>query len=364
MESKSTVRVFAESGSAHASSRAQRLSTRVVRWFLRIGATGVVLCFLLGRVTPPAIEALASPWTAHLWAATLVLLPLMFVVESTLTRRVMAPVLGVVALWSSALVGPTIIPHGGAVATGAPASPPLRVAAANVLVANQPNAAGLAWIRALDVDVLGLVECNSAWQAAAESARDDGRARWPYALVGADHRGPGGVGLFSRYPLREAAIEVPPDGHFRMASAIVEHPSGAVRVFVVHPVPPVRPRWTASRNAELAWLAARIAKERAKPAAEGGLPVVVLGDLNETPYGRAYATFLAATGMRPARSVAGFSPTWPTRVAGQSVPHLLRIPIDHCLLSPDLLPVSFVVGPDIGSDHLPIVASVRRPSSE
>lgn len=320
-------------------------------------ALGIIVAFLAGRVGPAAIESLASPWTAQLWALTMLVLAVAWILRD----RASVVALGVVALWSSVLVLPAIIPH------GAHRDPPtLTVASANVLVANQPDAAALDWIRSLDVDVLGIVECNAAWLAAAESARDDGRPRWPYAIAEADDTTPGGVALLSRYPIRDALVERPPDGVFRMASAIIDHPEGAIRVFVVHPVPPVRPRWTTARNAELRWLADRVVgeRERATP-----LPTVILGDLNETPFGKAYASFLLATGVRSARTVAGFAPTWPTRLDGQAVPWFLRIPIDHCLVSPELAPVRFTVGPDIGSDHLPVIAHLRllsipRPGAE
>ena len=46
----------------------------------------------------------------------------------------------------------------------------------------------------------------------------------------------------------------------------------------------------------------------------------------------------------------GVQATWP--VAGGFAP---RIPLDHCLHSPDLATVDRRMGPAVGSDHLPLV---------
>jgi endonuclease/exonuclease/phosphatase family metal-dependent hydrolase len=50
--------------------------------------------------------------------------------------------------------------------------------------------------------------------------------------------------------------------------------------------------------------------------------------------------------------------SWPSasRVGWLSL--LLGIPIDHCLVSSDIGVAGFAHGPDLGSDHLPIVVDL------
>jgi len=48
----------------------------------------------------------------------------------------------------------------------------------------------------------------------------------------------------------------------------------------------------------------------------------------------------------------GIQPTWPAMFLP------LRIPIDHCLVSPDLKIVRRKIGRDIGSDHLPLLVDL------
>ena len=42
---------------------------------------------------------------------------------------------------------------------------------------------------------------------------------------------------------------------------------------------------------------------------------------------------------------------------------LLTIPIDHCLISRDITVSNLYVGPDLGSDHLPLVADLHIPEA-
>ena len=48
-------------------------------------------------------------------------------------------------------------------------------------------------------------------------------------------------------------------------------------------------------------------------------------------------------------------PTWPTYNP------LLWIPIDHCLVSPEIIVTDRQIGPDVGSDHYPIVVDLQLP---
>ncbi len=76
-----------------------------------------------------------------------------------------------------------------------------------------------------------------------------------------------------------------------------------------------------------------------------------------SPY---FGDFLKATGLRDSRRGWGWQATW-----NASRP-LLRIPIDHCLVEPEMHVLNREVGPDIGSDHFPIWARIgtSRPPTE
>lgn len=83
------------------------------------------------------------------------------------------------------------------------------------------------------------------------------------------------------------------------------------------------------------------------------VPAVVVGDLNATPWSACFRSLLHATGMLDSEKGYGIQATWPVR----PVPWLAwmaRIPIDHCLHGPELRTLARSVGPDCGSNHLPL----------
>jgi endonuclease/exonuclease/phosphatase (EEP) superfamily protein YafD len=294
---------------------------------------GAAAAFLLGRLAPEPVEALASPWTAHATVAMLAAVAALV----ALGWGGGAILVGVPLAWALAVTLPAALPR----AAGA-GDATLRIFLANVEVGNPPTREAIDWLVATEADLLAIVECTEAWRIAIEGAG------WTHAIAGTDETTPGGIGLFSRFPLAEAQVLVPPEGAFRRIDAIVETPEGPVRVLAVHPVPPVRPAWTSMRNDELAALA--------RTVRDSELPAIVVGDLNETPFGRSYRELVATGGLVSARRVAGLAPTWPTRAFGFRVPAWMGIPIDHALATGEFTPTALVVGPDLGSDHRPLVA--------
>ena len=296
--------------------------------------------FLVGRFGPDGFEALTSPWTWHV---------AVLMAAAALGRLICSPRIGsllavAAACWAMAVAMPVVLPDAApARADGAGSS--LRVASLNAQVGTRPEHEGLEWLRSVDADILALPECSSAWD---EAIRSTGR--WPHAVAGVDDGGPGGMCLYSRFPLRDAAVRTAPDAFFSHAEAVVVTPAGEVRVFAVHPPPPLDRDYTAARNAELRWFAAR--------AATSELPVIVVGDFNETPFGRAYAAFVEASSLQPMAALGGSRGTWPDLLDEVQVPARLGIIIDHAFASRHFTPVSFEVGPSVGSDHRPIVAEV------
>ncbi len=91
---------------------------------------------------------------------------------------------------------------------------------------------------------------------------------------------------------------------------------------------------------------------------EGDHPCVVGGDLNDVCWSRTTELFQSLSGLLDPRKGRGFYATFPSNVP------LFNIPIDQVFCSPHFTLTKLKVGPDFGSDHLPLYVEVELNSSE
>jgi endonuclease/exonuclease/phosphatase (EEP) superfamily protein YafD len=97
--------------------------------------------------------------------------------------------------------------------------------------------------------------------------------------------------------------------------------------------------------------------------AENG-PVVVIGDFNIPPNTVAFSRFIKQAGVAHTSCAGRWRPTWrPYGWRGKfnDANPLTGIPIDH-LFTRDVQVVSCTVGKDFGSDHLPLLVELKKPS--
>lgn len=210
---------------------------------------------------------------------------------------------------------------------------------------------------AADADIVGLQELDASLAGIGEALR----SVYPYQAL--HPLGIPGKGLLSRYPLREARLLPLLPGRPDLR-AIVETEAGPVDVFVAHP-PPLRisrGRWRENAGA------ARQIRALAE-AATGGAPAILLGDFNRLRSQQAYR-LLRAAGLIDAFDAAGqgWGGTLPTRLFGWAqrghlvgaipLPPVLRV--DYVWHTPHFTTLSSWTGPHAGSDHLPVIARLRR----
>jgi endonuclease/exonuclease/phosphatase (EEP) superfamily protein YafD len=119
---------------------------------------------------------------------------------------------------------------------------------------------------------------------------------------------------------------------------------GILNVIGTHPLPPGGRELSWSRDQQLQAVARRAA------ACEGA--VMLLGDLNVTSWSPIFADLLNESGLRDSRRGHGLQPTWPTDNI------VLRIPIDHCLVSPGVFVHRRWIGQAVGSDHFPVFVEI------
>ena len=113
-----------------------------------------------------------------------------------------------------------------------------------------------------------------------------------------------------------------------------------VRFIAIHPKPPLATRKHVARDKLI----------RNLSDATRGMPTIVAGDANATPWSSA----LLGPHSRDLARITGLAPTYPTEGGG-----ILGVSIDHVLVSPHFAMVQTERGPDIGSDHLPVRGELR-----
>ena len=154
-----------------------------------------------------------------------------------------------------------------------------------------------------------------------------------------------GIAFFCRLPCDNRRIVEIGEVGVPSVMAEITSPAGRFSLLGTHPVPPAGAEYSRYRNDQLAKIPAMLAPVNG--------PKLILGDLNVSPWSHYFRRLLNETGLRDSGQGRGIQPTWPT---GQFI---LRIPIDHCLHSPDIVIVGREVGPDVGSDHFPLIVDFR-----
>ncbi|MBH9577701.1 endonuclease/exonuclease/phosphatase family protein [Inhella sp. 1Y17] len=213
------------------------------------------------------------------------------------------------------------------------AAPAWSVVTANVNLDNHDPRALKAWLAvdsAAPVAVVALVEVTPRFAAA--WGQD---SRWPHAHW-APREDPFGLALLSRWPIESVRMEADAAGIPRLRARL-RSPDGLIELWVLHPMPPLAPRWAALRDDMLASL-------------QPGGPALALGDFNASPWSRG-ANQLAAQGWQQA---SGLGPTWPGMLGGW-----WGIPIDMVWTHGPWRRGRAEVGPDIGSDHRPVRVPLR-----
>lgn len=265
-----------------------------------------------------------------------------FILALSLLRRRAAPV--VLAGLAAAVNGAALVPY---VLPGTPAAeasqPHVRLMSANVSYGNGNYAALRQAVRSENPDVVGFLEVTEAWERELAPLRTD----YPYAIVRGED-GAYGLALFSRIPLEE--LEGSPYVEEGLQTAImaeVAFEETPVTLILSHVRAPTAEAKARLRNTQLQRIAAMVKTDENEEQ-------ILIGDLNTTPWSPYYRRLENDAGMANAARGRGYVSTWPAWLPTS----LLRIPIDHCLVSDGLRVRQFRTGPHVGSDHLPIVADI------
>jgi endonuclease/exonuclease/phosphatase (EEP) superfamily protein YafD len=229
-------------------------------------------------------------------------------------------------------------------ATPAATAPRLRLLQFNAAQNTTPLLRWLAQHRQ-DVDVIVVLEADPAFVADMNVLAAD----FPHHIERLDDS-PFSIALISRYPLRDAHVLDLIGADFPAVYAKIDMDSASVRLFGIHPPPPLGGELAQLRNRYMNALADQLTKEGAEAA------TLVAGDFNSTIWSPRLRDFMTHAGLEDAQRGQGAPGTWPAITARYS--GLLGIPIDLTLISPDLGIVNRRAGSFPGSDHLPVFTEI------
>lgn len=240
---------------------------------------------------------------------------------------------GVCAIINLVLIAPHCL--GGGTPKAAPGTT-LRAFLSNVnMHVGDPWLVGQA-IRKFDPDLVVLEEVNDRW------VRQLRRFMKPYPYSKVETRNDCmGMSLYSKLPLKWAEVFHMGSRQLPWVAATVETASGDFHVLTVRTLPPFNQRTSRIRNNLMGQIPGLVRDATA--------PVLLLGDLNITPWSPHFQHLLVESGLKDSAQGRGFQPTWP---AGH---YLFMVPIDHCLYSEGIVIQDSQAGPFIGSDHYPLI---------
>jgi endonuclease/exonuclease/phosphatase (EEP) superfamily protein YafD len=274
-------------------------------------------------------------------------------------RRVWAAAGFLAALWNIALTWPSIAANVEAAFADAPKGRPLKVVSFNLSYDNPGFGKTVDFLAKSGADVIGLSEVTPEAKAALGKLKEI----YPHSIdcVGQDRFCE--LMLLSKKPLRYSfAGKIGPKLTY-VASADIDWQGAPLSIAVAHIVVPfVTPDWQplqtwipADDPAPLLpktpalWQSVQMAV-LAGYARTLGRDQIVMGDFNSTPWTDGQIAFRAATGLDNRGPMIA---TWPTQL-----PPPLRVPIDCVFVSDGLSLRDLRAGPDLGSDHLPVIAEI------
>jgi endonuclease/exonuclease/phosphatase (EEP) superfamily protein YafD len=219
----------------------------------------------------------------------------------------------------------------------------VRALVLNVHTSNRRHDSVRALIDDLHPDLIVLVEVNRRWLDALAPSLTAYAGR-----LEAPQDDNFGVAVYHRRPLLGAtATRLGGPVPSIVARVDADGAGAALTVIATHPLPPARALTDGAQRDQLDAIAALVARTPG--------PVLVAGDLNATPWSAPFERLVAGTGLRDSRDGFGLGASFPSDLA------VVRIPIDHALVSPEVGVLERRVERDVGSDHLPVYVELAVP---
>ncbi len=222
----------------------------------------------------------------------------------------------------------------------------LRLLQANVWVKNQDARLISTYIQEINPDLVALEEYAEYHHWFFKKLNTF--RHYPFSL----HDPLGKMAVYSRYPIR-GHVEFAEESANSILNIRLFKNGRRITVLIAHPDRPNRGP-EAARQQQLTF------DVLAKLAQSSKNPVVLVGDLNTTPWSRHFQNLVANSGLRDARMGFGVRPTYPAFYPNSAKPFPMAVlPIDQILVSQGIQVLHYQVGRNVGSDHLPVLVDLK-----
>ncbi len=212
----------------------------------------------------------------------------------------------------------------------------LSVVTANVKQSNRAYDRLLKLVEAEDADIVAVVETDQAWLDALAPFRD------VYTqIIEVPHDTGYGIALYSRLPLSDTQTpDLVTKGVPSIHTTVMLPGGDKLRLYIVHPEPPIPTHDTLGRDSEIALIGLM--------ARDQPLPAVVCGDLNDVAWSTTTRRFQRLSGLLDPRVGRGFYNTFHAQLP------IFRWPLDHLFHDARFRLRGMQRLADIGSDHFPM----------
>ena len=190
-------------------------------------------------------------------------------------------------------------------------------------------------------DILFLLETNKAWMDNIKEATDEFEYKIEVPLENTY-----GLLFYSKLPIKDYEVKYLISKEIPSIIVDIEYNNEIVRLYGLHPTPPVpqENEESTERDAEILMTG--------KAAKEYGKASVVFGDMNDVAWSRTTRLFLKTSQMLDPRRGRGMYNTFHVKY------WFLRWPLDHYFLSSQFRLIDMKIEESVDSDHFPISISV------
>jgi endonuclease/exonuclease/phosphatase (EEP) superfamily protein YafD len=305
-----------------------------------------------------ALLAAVLPWSAGLWAESIrawlsvvenLRLPVGLVAIAVTLCALMLRRgrLTVVACFAIAVSGIPVLANIQGSPPVAQDTPAITVLTFNVWVRNREPERLVAYLRAQKPDIVFLEEMTEPYKQSLAVLSD----LYPTQITCHDRIAACETMLLSRFPARRQSAGPISGAMPSTAIAELDLDGRRLTAIAVHVVWPFPMQGRDVQRQQVMHLAGAL------EAFDG--PLLLGGDFNGGGWVRNQRDLRAQTGLI---GEPGLHPSWPALpIRGLAIPDWLRLPIDHIFSRGGPIITAAEVGPELGSDHLPLLVTVSWP---